>query len=505
MKHSLAVSCNKYVSYIVSIFCSILVLFGVYAIINSDKNIKEDFANLPLEPINTYQPLCSRSLSFSKFTDSLLTASVRAHPSDLKSSGTCGNIDIKSPQVETDMTVIEENNILYSLKYVCLRLAYDKLEYVIDVKNPNAENNKNIKITFANNPNKMDDMMNILYILLTDPIYIEFEDSVAYVPDYTSLSYFTNTKNLTALLSDKTPSTFSMSFKRLLKTDSSSHPTFKYSPSLKFTNQPYTKEKGFINAKIYFLDDKYPSMSGRKLPLMYKENNTTATIEKIYKNDYELSTNKNDPSFFFYQKIEVMYQNGIAPVFNMKLEISIPQSVHTTVFKNTSNKSIEILKIYMQGSKGRYSSCTKFAQLENNNNNILSAYITGYNTNTETYKLSFVTGSHDDNGVCAFDPATTLEIELPFVSLNERILTYLTVSPSFKMALCKWKINENQNFVFKRTSKCSQDNNFAKLFSKKNNAAKKDDINLVYNTNYVKSTHFVQLGRMNLMDEFISN
>lgn len=502
---------------------AIIVLLMIIVFLTKQKTLEEKFAveKLPLVDYNEFRPrkYCYRDLAFTSFAESAYKASERAIESDIKTNGTCPQ-DLRAPALSSDMAKIEENRMKYLLMSACVNLQYK----VIDLNEKNQSNS--ITIYFNNNQASIDNSTNILYLFLTNPIYIEFEGSDAYIPDYddiskvTTSSYYTNF-NEGLILGNKSNSDIACSFRRLINFGGTGkNATFNYRANGKPVKQLNTlitnKVANTINAKVYFLDN--DDLAGTKMSLnnqfVNQRSNNTGVLT-IYKKNYNNTVSKNLDEFYFHQNIYKFITNSEYPIFTFRFEISIP----STDYQKLSNKNLEIMKVFMNTNIGKYSSCPLYESMYNNNANILSAIITGYNQINKTFVLTFTTTDNANDATCGpsiipprnFDKRTNpsnLHVELPYSVNNERVKVIITVSPYEKITLCKWKTNEKENFIFKRTPLCSTENNFAKVFGQREmqNPAplQNEDIQLAFSTEYIKDIAYVQLGHMNYLQEYYS-
>lgn len=473
--------------------------------IHTEQKAIEAFeTDLKLQPFNDVNPTCKRDLSFSKFVDAVFKASDRATISSYKSKGTCP-IDMSKPYLSPDMSVVEENTFSYVLKSFCILMNYKAFNIT-----PNADQ---VQIVFRNNQNSLDDSVNLLYFFLLNPVYIEFETSDAYSPAYdissrTKMSmksfYLTNYRG-GQILQDSPDEDVVVSFKRLVPPNVNiANPTFNYKlnnatiPEL--TTIIDTPQNGSVNVKVYFLDDQCPPTAGRSVYIPYSATNRVGTVKifnKNYTNDMEVYMD----SFYFNQKIFILLQNSKFPVMTFDFEINVTK----TKLQNQGSNLVEVYRVYMDTDIGKYSFPQTWVKPMDtvNNMNVLSCLVQSYGSSYNNFLLRFVTGANQDNKELLFQNA--MVVELPFAEVHERINVTVTVTPTEKITLCRWTINGNDMYVFKRMADCSTNNHFARLFNQSQGAVKKiGDMYVKYDTQFVTNTFNARLGYMNYLDKYLN-
>lgn len=501
---------SKQAALILTVFVVIVVLMSIVYLSRQQPSL-EGFADtpLPLEDYNKHQSLgaCTRDLAFSNFTNSTLRASYRAIKTDLNTNGSCPN-DGMAPIVSPEMAEVEENRIRYLLKSACINLQYK----VIDVNEK--ENSDRITIYFNNKTSSIDNTVNLLYLFLLNPVYVEFEDSDAYIIDYNdkrnygganfyTTSYYTN-YNQGRILENKSDLDIAVTFRRLVGSkNSSKNPVFNYGPPTQrkaFKDIISSRQNGTINVKAYYLETDGIVSAGIKLDLarVYKAINPVETL-RIYNKDFS----RLDPStdeYYFHQRMFVNLQNSENPVLTFKFTIIVPE----TSYSQLVNRSTEVMKVYMDANIGRYSSCAGYQTIDKNNHNIFSAAIKGYFGIKDNFVLSLSTTNNINNTPCASNKNTTLDLELPFSKKNERITVVFTISASEKVALCRWAYDEREYFLFKRSQVCSTDNNFFQVFNQRSKTTQitNENIIMAYSPAIVTGLSYCQFGQKNYLPEY---
>jgi hypothetical protein len=396
-----------------------------------------------------------------------------------------------------------------------------------------------------------------LYFFLVNPIYVEFEGSTAYIPEYDdtktldpsfyTTSFYTNF-NSGPILKNKSTDRIPFALRRLIPYNSSSkNATFDYTnKSLPLKQTIINRTNSSVNARVYFLESQLVQTTGlyRSLDQLYKRDSDIGVM-KIYNKNYQVDIKPTADEYYFHQKMYVLLQNSLQPVMTFKFELCVPVERYDKLV----NKSTEIFKVYIDSNVGKYIDCPNFKTIDVNNNNILSASVSTklWLNNQEpenisvkqamsrdgsvankpecnlekqsvqqkiqqsdkydvTYLLKFTTSNNKDNKSCSFENEGELLIELPFASTNERISVVVTVSPYEKIALCKWNANGQEYFTFKRTPKCQSNNNFYNVINQRslNKEVINENINLAYDTSYIANINYVQLGHKNYLKDYYS-
>lgn len=508
---------SKNVAMLFISFGFIIVMMAIIFVMKQQQIQEKEFfvtstmESLPLSDLNGGS--CQRNLEFTSFASNTYTAATRASRSDLKTSGSCP-INIKVPILSIDMAKIEENRMSYLLKYACVNLSYK----VIDIDTANKNNN--VVIYVDNNDASIDNAINLLYLFLLNPVFVEFEGSDAYVPDYGALnknaaSFYTNF-NTGKILQNRSDFDIACSFKRLLPGGASSkNATFFYKDFAKLDNIVKNPQNGFINAKIFYLD-KDNSVAGTRRYLEDDYLNQRANnigVIPIYKKSYLNSVDKQTDEFYFHQNFYTLITNSQSPAISFKFNIALPQ---TDVTKYV-NKHVEIMKVYMDTTTGKYSRCSNFEPIGKNNHNILNAVVSGFPNIRDTFLLTFSTSDNGYNQPCSpgilvnkkADTSSILQVELPFSPNSEQISIILTITPFEKIVLCKWKFDKNNYFIFKRSTGCSSKNNMYKLFSQRSAATssplENEDILMNFDPKCIQNVRYVQLGHINYIDEYYAD
>jgi hypothetical protein len=462
-----------------------------FTVFRVDSSGRQSQSILPLTEFNNHNRACARDLVFTKTVDKAYNAAQRAMASKEEALGTCQvNISTNTPSPE--LALIEENTFSYILKSVCVTLNYKSL---------NIENNK-ITITFRNDGDKTDDTVRLMYLLFLNPVFVEFNGSDAYVPDYTATKtdpdnahgfYYTNFKG-GRILNNSSATELTMVFKRLVPSGHSSTTAFRYQ-GIKPLQNTLNPSKT-INATVYYLDTECNLAAGVSMKIPYETAQPVNSV-KLFNNRYSVEIPVSNNDYYFHNKMHTLLQQKKFPVITFEFDINVPKSKYNEM----AGKHIEIFNVYLHNIH-RYGYCWGgYKPLDDNKNYNMLATILDAQSD-QTYILAFITSGHGDGATCWHDMKTHLNVELPFVDQNERISITLTITPTEKIVLCKWTQESQQYFIFKRTATCNDNNNFAKIFREKDGPSHIDDIYIKFPTEYVKNTGTVYLGHTNYLHHY---
>lgn len=540
---------SKQFALILVVFILVIISMAIIFHFRVNKSV-EKFANetLMLEELNIYKNMrsCPRKIAFTNFVTQTYNASERSITDISSKTGDCP-IRASGGAVTPELSEVEENKIPYSIKSICIKLKYE----IFDRDDSN--NESLVSLYLVNDGTQIDNSINLLYFFLVNPIYVEFEGSTAYVPEYDdtkgidpsyyTTSFYTNF-NSGPILKNKSTNRIPFALRRLIPYNSSSkNATFDYTDkSLPLKQTVLNRMNSSVNARVYFLESQLVQTTGlyRSLDQVYKRDSEIGVM-KIYNKNYQVDIKPTVDEYYFHQKMYVLLQNSLQPIMTFKFELCVP----VERYEKLVNKSTEVFKVYIDTNLGKYTDCPHFKTIDVNNNNILSASVSTKQwlnkqdqenisvkqamsrdksvankpeCNLEkkkfvlqqsdkydvTYLLKFTTSNNKDNKSCSFENEGELLIELPFASTNERISVVVTVSPYEKIALCKWNANGQEYFTFKRTPKCQSNNNFFNVINQRslNKEIINENINLAYDTSYIANINYVQLGHKNYLKDY---
>jgi len=412
-----------------------------------------------------------------------------------ESPGNC-KVNIRSPKHSEDASFIVENHIKYALTSVCVSLRYTEIH--------TSDNDRIVTVKFAKT-NK-DDYINLMYLFMGNPVYIEFEDSVPYVPMYT------NSNNTLSNINDKETS-ITCSFRRLVGPNQEPNTLFKFNNAKNLRdifkdiiNKQSNVEK-LVNSRVYLLDKESAQTTSVQLNLqnVYSTNPIIGTI-KLYKKNYSTTENPKSDVFFFHQRIYTMMQNGDLPVFTFGFNILSSDSIQKEL-----SQAVEIFKVYMpHKSIGKHAeTCMPdMRMLETTNVNILSCIVsmTSEEKKRGVYVFRASTGSRSGN-TCTLSSDDTITVTLPLLGGISTVSVVLTVSPVEKIALFKWKDETGHDkFIFTRSQKCNKNNFFNQLFTQRQSGSvESNDIDMLYHSTFVTKLKFAELGHRHYVNSYLEN
>lgn len=454
----------------------------------------EHFSNSDNASLTVYNNLMNNTTCERDFSTHINIQNVNLSDRALQlseSPGSC-RVNMRSAQLSDEASYIVENNIKYALTSVCVTFKYTEMY----LRNGDSM----LSIVFSK-VNK-DDYINLMYLFMGNPVYVEFEDSVPYVPIHSSTFSNVNDKHKMIICH----------FRRLVNPQQNTSALFKFNNAkpirniFKNTINVRSSVLKPLSAKVYFLDKDNAQTTSTTMVLQnaYKTNPVIGNI-KLYKRDYSITENPQSEIFFFHQRIFTMMQNGDLPVFTFSFEMLTSNDL-----ENELSQAVEVFKVYMvHSSIGKHAeSCmSNMKILENTNSNILSCIISMSSGQKKRKQYTFTasTGSRSGNNTCALNAENTLAVTLPILGGVSKLRITLTVSPVEKIALFKWTDNEgNDKFIFTRSQKCNKNNFFHQLFSQRQvGKVEANDINMSYHSKFITQLYFAELGHRHYINSFL--
>lgn len=506
---------NKQIALTVIIFIVIIISMAIIYYSMSLSKKKEHFALVETEPLWAFNEFmtrqnCQRNMEFIHRAKASFNVSQRAM-ADSSSPGRCMS-SITDVQQTDEMSYVEESFIKYGMKSICVPMSFA----TISVWN-GGNGTQFVRIRFSNETR--DDIQNMMYLYMLNPLYIEFETTGVSEPFIPMFIYRNEHTNFVKEYKGETDlPAFNIMFQRLVNTKLTKKDPFNF-PNAKQISELFTtaqmnsrapKTRHSLKLKIYYLDVNEAQTSGVNMNLakVYARNPIINSV-KIFKSDYKTVENNNTDIFYFHQKVYMQLQNGETPSFTVGFSINVTDKLSDQLAEAT-----EVLKIFMDHSIGkRENSCNfrtndgyldSYTPLSNTFSNILSCIMYSEPDNQEIFHFYATTGSNGwNNQGCNFTDRNTLRVELPILSETSAIHIVLTVTPYEKIALFKWKDAENKDkFIFKRTTGCSK-NFFTDIFNqRKTGPVTQSDINMTYNSKYIMGLKNVQLGHVNYFNEY---
>lgn len=476
---------------VIAVFLIIVLCMSVIFFLTSSKRYftrREPFYQVSIPELST----CGRDLEFMYNAEPKALASRRATTSTYN-SGSCG-ITLKTSNGATyESAIVMDQNMTYILSSACISLR---------VLSAELDGETGVIFTFINS--SLDDNIALRNFFLLNPVYVEFEGSEAYVLNSNQFNG--------ASFSDTSPNEIKLSFKRLTpKSDLFKYPTSQNDSEAvtqvrniitRFNNpKDSNKTPIALNIRLFFLSPQDENNLGRKLSLApFQSRETGVHRAVIYDASNKAALQKEPERYWFNNKVIEILGANKKPIFTFNFEISITNP-STFVKKKT-----EIMKVYMKTSAnvGSYNQCNNFESRGTKNNNIMSSYIDGTNSQN-TFNLVFATGLQENGQSCVEDPKSTLAVALPYTQSNVKINVIVSVTPTNKILLCQWKDGPKKRFVYSKTQNCAEaKNNFERVLANRR-ATNEDSLNDIIMEYYypdVDSINYVKLGHINYADMF---
>lgn len=491
------ITCSKPFALVIVFFIIFIVCMVMIVALNS-KYVKtvEKFADrqLPLTLLNDYQKSlnCNLDAKFTTFTDNTVynISDRAAKAEDITTSTTCRS-NLSKEKLSSEMAIIEDSRMKYMLKYFCSTILYKQVNI----------NNDIVTVSFNHSSDNDDNIKNMIYLLLSNPLYVEFNESKPYVIMYENKAFTNYNGSLWKVNMDNI---YTIKFKNLTPSDNAP-PLFNFNKSVQDISNIFKNgARGEGTVKIYYLDAEAAESAGVKLNLdnKYKVSNRVGRIN-IYNKNFQKDIPNTLDEYYFHQRVFLMLQNSDSPIFTFRFDMVITNEVRKKAIE-MGVRSVEIFKVFMDGM-GRHTGCS-FQTIETNNSNILSC-VTEHSSSEDSFFLKILnTNNVNEINSCIIDRNGVLSVELPFSPYNERVTVVVTVSPAGKTVFCKWKVNSKSFFTFKRLARCSKDNTFNRIFKqreKQNTEYVNENINIEYDTRYIPRVAYVQLGHKSYIQDYL--
>jgi len=499
---------------------------------------RETFTSTVDQPIIALSQ-CGRKMVFPNFSSTNLAAQRAVYDrysmmSNI-SKGTC-NIPMTNDgtQMNTStFSVINDNNIFYSLKRTCLGLSYLSMNASGD------------RVTFVFNTSNESDSKALMYFMLLNPLFVDFsfgvgKTSVAYFPVFDNkvsrLNGETLQQNKVFRYSNYTqPITSSMNptvnvnnpsitFEVVLPSRKRGQDSlFDYfdetNPYILVQDMNAKSQRGMVNVQVYYLDDNIPTSYqniGKTLGSidskydMFNDidlknpnnGNEVLLFDKKYVSKYS-NDDSRKAKYEFNNNIHVFFKNFQQPSFTFSFDINVTRD---KIRSQNFNNAMVILRAYMNNNYGNYSYCPGVGHELGGvrNNNIMMTLLEFGNKSNNGYNLVIVTGKGAN---CNYpsNEETNLRIPLPYLDDSSRIRVVFSLTPNEKIAAAYWKtIDENNTHVMLgKNTYCANDLNLGVLFTDKPRTSFSiENIVLARNSNFVKSVYHVTLGFRNLVAEY---
>jgi len=538
---------------LVGVLVIVLIVVIIMHFVNSQKktytplidNLETYIDNQAGLPWTIYNKKFMRQIEFAP-PHALIPASFRALPSDEQltniNAGQCLSLNKPSFANDKGLSILKEQELVYSLRHECLALPYAR---------PSTANNFSVQFRGRN------DWNTYAYLILLNPLYVELSthssaaSTIAYFlekPDgftmnnkgigpfnAVSLNLLTTCQNL--LSSFSTPSASSLNAntpaspeiplvavheanEQSTKPDDIDDYTLFTYPN--YNKRTYTqlsiKDNDILQIRAYYLDDIKPSTQSLIRSLNYSQNptgvykvflsnfdNTTdAQITNAYPYTYNIGAN------LFRELCKYIYRchsNSIYfPVFTLSFDLAINKRTFSQSFNN--NTRYQILEMCMKNGIGAQTfSCVNNVDYSKTafvkNSNIISCALT--TASDDTCSLELTTSR---NG-CTYTYANVgdiLKVSLPMVDTSATAKTIVTVTPYKIHVFVSWhKPLEGLQWVYSEKT-IAPGNDFETLFTKKNLSNNTlADIDITVVPQVINQVNEVKLGYKNFALELKNN
>lgn len=529
-------------------FIFLVILLIINAVFSEyiHNNHIDSFVNfLPLKSLN----YCGRKVSFPNQITSNVLASTRAKNGRLGNTdplGVCNSIGTTG-DVDASSSVVVENSLYYILEKACLGLRW--INYSIDATG-------NVLMTFLHN--SPSDRDNISFLLLLNPLYVEFITNTGINTQGYRLDCQTFDKSWNAKQSQyggsttlvyspyysNTDTDFDSTYASHIDTIDGKHViTLRFIPIIDPTKTncdvPFDynsanisqltgnnleilkKSKQVINLNVYYLNEIETSFQqpSRLIQLDYDLTGSQTGKSVIFWNDYDNDSSPlranpltlNEKKFM--NNLRIMYSNYIAPSFTWIFDICVTADIFSKMNPGT------IAMCYADDGNEWMTCNSNNVTGGKNNNNIFSASI-WFDSNSHFYLT--ITTSKNNPSDCNWNGADPdcLNIKLPYNSKNDSTKIILEISPNQKLLYAQWFLEGQKKFSLGKTVNCPDstppydmcgdtdgagpvshvNNNYSTLFTNQNRAAGSILPNIVfsYYKPVVQSTSTVYLGYQNL-------
>ncbi len=451
----------------------LITLFVILSILMSFINIlyKESYIDVDQGITSLNKIFKSSNFKFENNLDSSIEVAKRATQSTKLSEGSC-TVPFREI-LNVEFSDIKDYETGYKLKTSCLTLPVVKMMYV---------GNKNFRFQLKNNLNQ-----NILSFVLLNPLFIEIENTEAYVP------FIVNQLTNWSFDSDKLPNNLIVNCIQLIDSKHFRKP-LKYLRDLNIIKSNLNKnEEKLLDTRIYYLEEKEHSFqNGRAISFKNSQNMNRFNIFNPLYAEYS----KESELFNFNQHLETILHSNSKPIFNIKFDLNLSENS-----KILNNNSKEILSMYMDIPD--YDSClnnnTTYQLLPSSNRNIFNVII---DFHKDKFTLNIITTPVKCS---TLDKNNKLSVDIPYQKDNTLISCFISVSPFEKKLLVSWKPEVVKYFIYNKTKidNLNVDNTFNNIFSQNpDSVIKKGKIDMVTDNNYIKKVEYIQLGHMNLLDVF---
>ena len=489
--------------------------------------VKESFSSTAEQPLTQFNT-CGKNILFLKA--GVNTASSRAvYPDNANLSNMSNVVPLNTDGSHTDhatYSIIKDNYIYYTFRKLPFDIHYSEL-----ITTPTAHT-----VTFRfdlNDVNERTFRENTTSIILARPLYLEFNNSIAYIPVFNthiseSARVFRYTNyDLHSKLASRGPvlsthninnKNMRLSFEPVIPKEAmrlSIGGLFNYGGEAKtVADLKLPSHNHQTKAIIYFLDDNIPwslqnvgkTMSRDGYADLFEENKSEpvkeiVVFDKDYARKYQSNSDfKSQAMYEFNNNINVFFRNFVVPTFSFAFDIVLNEI--------TPNSNTMVANVYMNNNYGSYSFCSDVIGMPNNNN-IMSLIAESGSVDSNAVNLVMTTG-RGSNCNYPFSDGSGIAITIPKFTTRKIIRVIATVSPNEKIIAAFWNESERspQKFVtYGRSTHCANDLNFWKLFKEGEMTGNQRNVNIeniimARNPALLKACRYVKLGYVNLLNEY---
>ena len=500
----------------ISFLLGTLILIIVFYVVLSPPVVPEGFqstAELPLTVFNT----CGRNIAFLKSGVNL--ASSRAVYTEYNNQNNISNhVPLSKDSSHVDhatYSIIKDNYIYYTFRKDVRDFYYKNMTF-----------DGNNKVTFAFHPKTETFGDSIIRLVLSRPLYVEFENSIAYHPIFSmnnamstvgQVFRYTNYDISLTSRGKVLPThreSLTLSFESVLpKHEMRNGGIFNYgNNALGVENLRLPAGDGQTKMTCYFLDDDI-SLSlqnvGKKMSRdgdtdLFENNGSVAKNEiiifnKDYARIYQSTADFKEQAIYeFNNNINVFFRNFVVPTFSFSFDIE--------PFNVAPNTNTMAVTVYMDNNYGNYSVCHNVVGMPRNNN-IMSLIIESGDKTTNAVNLVLTVGRGENNCNYPFSDNSGVALTVPRLDDKKKLQVIVTVSPNEKIIAAFWTEPDRTStkYVAYASSKhCVNDLNLWKIFKEGENSGRERTVNIANiimarNPKVLTACKYVQLGFVNLL------
>ena len=489
--------------------------------------VKESFSSTAEQPLTQFNT-CGKNIMFLKA--GVNTASSRAvFPCNANLTNMSNIVPLNTDGSHTDhatYSIIKDNFIYYTFRKLPFDIRYSEL-----ITTPTTHT-----VTFRfdlNDTSSNSFRENITGLILSRPLYLEFDSSIAYLPVFNThtsenakVFRYTNYDLNNTLVSRGTVlsvhninnADMNLSFEPVLPKEAmrlSIGGLFNYGGEAKnVADLKLPAHNHQTKAIVYFLDDNIPwslqnvgkTMSRDGYADLFEANKPEPVRElvifdKNYAKKYQSNSDfKSQALYEFNNNINVFFRNFVVPTFSFAFDIVLNEI--------TPNSNTMVANVSMNNNYGSYTFCSDVIGMPNNNN-IMSLIAESGGADANAVNLVMTTGRGSSCNY-PFSDGSGIAITVPKHTARRIIRVIAMVSPNEKVIAAFWNEPERspQKFVaYGRSTHCANDLNFWNLFKEGEMTGNQRNVNieniiLSRNPSLLTACRYVKLGYVNLLNEY---